>query len=272
MSDQSREIHQSFEKVFQKDTIKEFELIDPSFLAHVDDIMSELGLIEDDKPNASSSVTLTQPETEEMLPRLLLQDLASLLEELSPTVTASTTESISTVSSPVESFLMPKTHMGIMQKYPFSEDFKSHALSSDLQFLETIQQPTSTRAEPSLQQSGSSADYLSQGTLSYSPRTRKTSSDIPCKPIMITRIKKRTRDLKAKKYDGLNEEQAECKRLKVNAQERQRQNSQIAALKSLESLLPFWLEESTHRRGTQMNTLKNAIVYIKLLKDTLGMF
>ncbi|GFN95765.1 hypothetical protein PoB_002227100 [Plakobranchus ocellatus] len=66
MSDHSREIHQSFEKIFQKDTIKEFELIDPSFLAHVDDIMSELGLIEDDKPNASSSVTLTQPETEEI--------------------------------------------------------------------------------------------------------------------------------------------------------------------------------------------------------------
>ncbi|GFO28073.1 hypothetical protein PoB_005457800 [Plakobranchus ocellatus] len=135
MSDHSRENHQSFEKVFQKDTIKEFELIDPSFLAHVDDIMSELGLIEDDKPNASSSVTLTQPEAEEMLPRLLSPDLASLLEELSPTVTAFTTESISTVSSPVESFLMPKTHMGTMQKYPFSEDFKSHALSSDLQFL-----------------------------------------------------------------------------------------------------------------------------------------
>ncbi|GFO46940.1 hypothetical protein PoB_007344500 [Plakobranchus ocellatus] len=124
MSDHSRDVRQSFEKVFQKDTITEFDLIDPSFLAHVDDIMSELGLIEDDKPNASSSVTLAQPETEEMLPRILSPDLASLLEELSPTVTASTTESISTVSSPVESFLMPKTNMGTMQKYPFSEDFK----------------------------------------------------------------------------------------------------------------------------------------------------
>ncbi|GFO06523.1 hypothetical protein PoB_003302800 [Plakobranchus ocellatus] len=222
MSDHSRDVHQSFEKVFQKDTLKEFELIDPSFLAHVDDIMSELGLIEDDKPNASSSATLTQPEIEESLPRLLPPDLASVLEELSPTVTVSTTESISTVSSPVESFLMPKTHIATMQKYPFSEDLNSHPLSSDLQFVETIEQPTSSRAEPSLQQSLSSADCLSQGTLSYSPPNRKTSSDIPCKPIMKTRIKKRTRDLKAKKYDGLNEEQAECKRLKVNAQERLR--------------------------------------------------
>ncbi|GFO42345.1 hypothetical protein PoB_006885000 [Plakobranchus ocellatus] len=132
MSDHSRDAHQSFEKVFQKDTIKEFDLIDPSFLAHVDDIMSEL----------------------------------------------------------------------------------------DLQFLETIEQPTSSRAEHSLKQPGSSADCLSQGKLSYSPPSRKTSSDIPCKAIMKTRIKKRTRDLMAKKYNGLNEEQAECKRLKVNAQVR----------------------------------------------------
>ncbi|GFO37327.1 hypothetical protein PoB_006383200 [Plakobranchus ocellatus] len=166
--------------------------------------MSELGLIEDDKPNASSSVTLTKPETEEMLPRLLSPDLASLLEELSPTVTDSTTESISTLSSAVEPFLMPKKHMGTIQKYPFSEDIYSHPLSSDLQFLGTIEQPTSSRAEPSLQQSESSADCLFQGTLSYSHPTRKTSSDIPCKPIMKTRIKKRTRDLKAKKYDCLN--------------------------------------------------------------------
>ncbi|GFO09500.1 hypothetical protein PoB_003600500, partial [Plakobranchus ocellatus] len=209
MSDHSRDAHQSFEKVFQKDTIKEFELIDPSFLAHVDDIMSELGLIEDDIPNASSSATHTQPETEEMLPCLLSPDLASLLEELLPTLTASTTESKSTLSSPVESFLMPKTHMGTMQKYPFSEDLNSNPLSSDLQFLETTEQPTSSRAEPSLQQPGSSADCLSQRTLSYSPPSRKTSSDIPCKPIMKTRIKKRTSDLMAKKYDGLNEEQAE---------------------------------------------------------------
>ncbi|GFO35177.1 hypothetical protein PoB_006168200 [Plakobranchus ocellatus] len=210
MSDHSRDVHQSFEKVFQKDTLKEFELTDPSFLAHVHDIMSGLGMIEDDKPNASSSVTLTQPETE--LPRLLSPGLSSLLEELSPTLTASKTESLSTVSSPVESFLMSKTHMGTMQKYPFSEDFNSHALSSDLQFLETIEQPTSSRAEPSCQQSGSSADCLYQGTISYGP------SDIPSKPIMKTRIKKCTRDLKAKKYDGLNEEQTENKKLKVNAQ------------------------------------------------------
>ncbi|GFO42856.1 tigger transposable element-derived protein 1-like [Plakobranchus ocellatus] len=215
MSDHSRDVKQSFEKGFQKDTLKEFELIDPSFLAHVDDIMSELGLIEDAKPNASSSVTLTRPETEKMLPRLSSPDLSSLFKELSPTVTTSTTESISPVSSPVESFLMPKTYTGTMQNYPFSEDF---ALSSDLQFLETIELPTSSKAEPSLQLSRSSADCLSQGTISYSPPTIKTSSGITSKPVMKTRNKKRTHDLKAKKYDGLNEEQTECKRLKVNAQ------------------------------------------------------
>ncbi|GFO23123.1 serine/threonine-protein kinase nek1 [Plakobranchus ocellatus] len=92
-----RDVHQSFEEAFQIDTLKEFELIDSIFLSHVDDIMSELGILEDQKPIVSSS----QQEKEEMLPHSISPDLSTLeklLEELSPTATTSTRESISPVS------------------------------------------------------------------------------------------------------------------------------------------------------------------------------
>ncbi|GFO23144.1 hypothetical protein PoB_004964900 [Plakobranchus ocellatus] len=48
MSDNSRDVHQFFREAFQKDTLEEFELIDQSFLFRVDDILSELGILEDD--------------------------------------------------------------------------------------------------------------------------------------------------------------------------------------------------------------------------------
>ncbi|GFO23128.1 hypothetical protein PoB_004963300 [Plakobranchus ocellatus] len=142
MPDHSGDVHQSLEKVFQKDTLKEFELIDPSFLDNVDDIINELGILEKDKPIASPSLTLTQPETGKIFPRPILPDLSTLekLLELLPTATACTTES--TMSSPVESVLMPMTHMATIQKYPFSEDFNSLALASYLHLLETKEQPT----------------------------------------------------------------------------------------------------------------------------------
>ncbi|GFO23126.1 hypothetical protein PoB_004963100 [Plakobranchus ocellatus] len=111
MSDHSRDVHQSFERAFQKVTLKEIELIDPSFLAHIVDILSELGTLENEKPIASSSLTLTYPKRGEMLPRPISPDLSileKLIEELLPTMSASTTESIFTV--PVESFLIPMTH------------------------------------------------------------------------------------------------------------------------------------------------------------------
>ncbi|GFO47466.1 hypothetical protein PoB_007397100 [Plakobranchus ocellatus] len=69
-----------------------------------------------------------------------------------------------------------------------------------------------------MQQSASSADCPSQGTISYCSPTPGTVSDIPSKPTLKTQIKKRTHDLKTNNYNGLTEEEIECKRFKVNAQ------------------------------------------------------
>ncbi|GFO44181.1 hypothetical protein PoB_007068600 [Plakobranchus ocellatus] len=55
MSGHSRDVHQSVEKSFQTDTLEEFELLDQSYFSHIDDIMSKLGILEENQPSVSSS-------------------------------------------------------------------------------------------------------------------------------------------------------------------------------------------------------------------------
>ncbi|GFO06505.1 hypothetical protein PoB_003301000 [Plakobranchus ocellatus] len=144
-----------------------------------------------------------------------------------------------------------------------AEDSYSYPISN----LDKILQDLSHTTTISTKESISSVSPPEESVLIAKKNLATTQTDS-----LKTKTKKRTRDLQAKKYYGLTEEEAECKRLKVNAQERQRQNLQTSALKKLEVLLPSWIEASTHRKGTQMFILQNANAYIKILKETLGMF
>ncbi|GFN90928.1 hypothetical protein PoB_001743400 [Plakobranchus ocellatus] len=101
---------------------------------------------------------------------------------------------------------MPITHLTTIRTHPLPGDFNSQALASELQLLETLEQPTiSSRADPSMQQAASSVDCPSQGTMSKGSSTLETSSVIPSKSTLKTQIKKVAHDLKAKNYDGLTE-------------------------------------------------------------------
>ncbi|GFO47467.1 hypothetical protein PoB_007397200 [Plakobranchus ocellatus] len=173
-------------------------------------------------------------------------------------------------------------HYATTQTYHFPGDFNSPPAISELQRFGTSGQPTTaSRAVPSIEQSASSGDCPSQRATSSSSSVQLViPSDFPSLQNVITTVKKRKCTFKAKKYDGLTEEEAECKRLKVYRtfvyQESHQQNMQTAAVKKMkkkmETLLPPWLKESTHRRGTHMFTLKNAMAYIILLRDNLVMF
>ncbi|GFO36796.1 hypothetical protein PoB_006330100 [Plakobranchus ocellatus] len=57
----SRDVQHSVDKAPQKDTLEEFESIDPSSLFHVDEIMSKLCVLEDEQHIESSSLLPTAP-------------------------------------------------------------------------------------------------------------------------------------------------------------------------------------------------------------------
>ncbi|GFN80930.1 hypothetical protein PoB_000743600 [Plakobranchus ocellatus] len=85
-----------------------------------------------------------------------------------------------------------------------AEDSYSYPISN----LDKILQDLSQTATISTKESISSASPPNESVLISKNNLATTQ----------TKTKKRTRDLQAKKYYGLTEEEAECKRLKVNAQ------------------------------------------------------
>ncbi|GFO23149.1 hypothetical protein PoB_004965400 [Plakobranchus ocellatus] len=66
MSDNSWDVHESFETAFQSDGMEELKFIDLPFLSHVDDILNELVVLQDNLSILSSSLILTVPESTEL--------------------------------------------------------------------------------------------------------------------------------------------------------------------------------------------------------------
>ncbi|GFO23124.1 hypothetical protein PoB_004962900 [Plakobranchus ocellatus] len=101
-----------------------------------------------------------------------------------------------------------------------------------------------------MQQSESIVDYLLKEQYHPVLLLKKTSSDSPSKPILKTHINKLTHNLKEKIYDGLTEEEAEGKRLKVNAQlavqhsiDKASQNDTLEEFESIDPGFLFHVDE-----------------------------